>query len=141
MTTDKPKQQVLSEDVHVQGIPMKKSPPSPAKSVTKYTKTKKKSRVLIVAREKTLHITPQKKMVQCTVCGKLYETNAGLYKHRRAKHPHMVNSTKSIQCKESNCYFTCKFLHQLRCHLENKHGMLMETTVMDFKDIKGMYIQ
>ena len=59
------------------------------------------------------------------------------YKHRRAKHPHMVNSTKSIQCKESNCDFTCKMLNQLRHHPEETHGMPMETRVMDFKNIRG----
>ena len=101
---------------------------------------------MMAARKNTFHATtamavPQKKSLQCTVCGKLYDTNAGLYKHRRAKHPHMVNSIKSIPCKESNCDFTCKILSQLRCHLEKEHGMPMETTVMNFKDIQGMRIK
>ena len=137
-------QKNTSKGAHAQGSPMKKSIPSSAKpnstfSLTKSTKTKIMAKELMVPRENSSHTNTimavsQKKTLQCTVCGKLYETNAGLYKHR---HPHMVNSTKSIQCKESNCDFTCKMLNQLRHHLEETHGMPMETRVMDFKNIKG----
>ena len=65
-----------------------------------------------------------------------FKTNAGLYKHRQSKHPHMI---RSFHCQECNCNFRCKTLIQLRKHLEI-HSLKMNTFVKTFKDVKGTFV-
>lgn len=77
------------------------------------------------------------KILSCPVCNTKYKTPAGLYKHKRAKHPYMINSTTSIPCNETNCRDKFKTLNILRNHLQKVHGMNMDTMTMNFKDNKG----
>ena len=76
---------------------------------------------------------------RCSTCNKSFKTNAGLYKHRQSKHPHMIRSFQHIHCQECNCNFRCKTLIQLRKHLEI-HSLKMNTFVKTFKDVKGTFV-
>lgn len=63
-------------------------------------------------------------------CGKTYHNRSGLYKHLKNYPSHKVDTGKAhecdkISCSGASCTFSCRHLDQLRKHLTEKHGLVM----------------
>ena len=44
-----------------------------------------------------------------------------------------------ILCKEKNCNFSCRILHQLRTNLQSKHQIEMKSEKKEFDAVKGEF--
>ena len=81
------------------------------------------------------------KSFTCTFCQKSYKHRAALYKHEKKAHPkEQKNKTGNITCLETQCTFKCRYLDELRSHLQSNHGMRMEREKKTFTTVEGMEI-
>lgn len=76
-------------------------------------------------------------LFECTACKKTYGLRQNLQKHIRRKHPEQSVSHCNIACNEDNCNFTCRFLSQLRYHLQEGHGIIMDNENKTFETQEG----
>ena len=82
-----------------------------------------------------------KHRLSCKACDKKYTHRASLYKHIQKNHPDLAsNNAGSIQCMETMCSFTCRYLAELRRHLVVSHSIPMETENLTFSTMEGVFI-
>ncbi len=74
--------------------------------------------------------------MKCDICNKKYANKSNLLKHNRIKHSEQNLVTGKILCKEKNCNFSCRILHQLRTYLQNKQ---MKSEKKVFYTMKGEF--
>ncbi|XP_072038947.1 uncharacterized protein [Amphiura filiformis] len=72
---------------------------------------------------------------KCGICGKVYRNRNGLYKHRLAKHPQLVNANKPIHCQNPGCGFDCHRLEVLREHITEAHKIPMTMMTATFSNM------
>lgn len=76
-------------------------------------------------------------MYVCDFCDKIYGSKSNLLKHIKMKHPEKYGYGGNILCQEEKCNYSCRVLHQLRIHLQAKHGQKMETKQKHFETMEG----
>ena len=77
----------------------------------------------------------------CPICSKVYKYQFTLLKHMKSTHPNVtINSNNPVQCKESNCFATFRYVGQLRHHLQEQHSLNFSTETQEFKTIEGTCI-
>ena len=99
---------------------------------------KTKSTANVASTGTTGQVHPSKPS-SCQICGKLYVHRASLFKHIRSAHPESTPSqTGAIICRESECKFRCRYLHQFWKHLSSSHGMKITTETKQFASNEGI---
>ena len=76
-------------------------------------------------------------LFKCTICNKTYGLRHNLQKHMSLKHPQQYLSHCNITCNEDQCNFTCRFLSQLRHHLQQLRGIIIDTENKTFETQEG----
>ena len=76
-------------------------------------------------------------LFECTICKKTYGLRYNLQKHMSKKHPEQSVSHCNIACNEDKCNFTCRFLSQLRHHLQEVHAITMDSENKTFETQEG----
>ena len=77
----------------------------------------------------------------CSFCHKKYHHRQSLQRHINKTHPkekEKTNLSAKIKCQEESCNFCCRYLHQLREHLMESHGIQFKLRTETFESYAGM---
>ena len=64
---------------------------------------------------------------QLPKCKKEYQHKQSLHKHIKKTHNQDGNEMNTIKCKKKECTFSCRYMKQLRQHLNKHHNFIIKT--------------
>ena len=74
----------------------------------------------------------------CPKCKKQYQHKQNLHKHIKKTHNQDGNEINTIKCKEKECTFSCRYIKQLRQHLNDHHNFNIKTETLHFSTMQGL---
>ena len=74
----------------------------------------------------------------CPKCKKQYQHKQSLHKHIKKTHNQDGNEINTIKCKEKECTFSCRYIKQLRQHLNDHHNFNIKTETLHFSTMQGL---
>lgn len=86
-----------------------------------------------------LHPKNDKNVLICSICSRKYNHVQSLKRHIKMDHQiNMDNSSEKVKCLEDSCCFSCRYISQLRNHLQISHHFQFELWSQEFDTYEGM---